>query len=270
MTKKYKVSDFSRLMGVSIKTLKHYEKFDILTPEKDEENNYRYYKFYHGERLLSTKNFTSLGFTVKDTCQYMSNKGIHEIIEGLTCREIELAKEMESMVLLQERLLALKQQCILFRDKPNTFMMETRKSFYLLNHIQGHDFIEEENIKRSVKHFMDCMPHTMKLYLFPQNYLSQDITKPILALGINAETAKRLNFDVSEPMQFFNEVKCFLYIYSDFRTKCDIEDIVKNAMDIMTKEGYVLDGDIIVEAVIDQYIDHERIFQLLIWMPVKE
>ena len=26
-------------MGVSIKTLKHYEKFDILTPEKDEDNN---------------------------------------------------------------------------------------------------------------------------------------------------------------------------------------------------------------------------------------
>ena len=200
----------------------------------------------------------------------MSNKGINEIIEGLSCKEIELAKEMESMRLMQERLVALKQQCIMFRDQPNTFMMESRKPFYLLNHVRGHDFIEDENIKRRVKKMIDCMPFTMKLYHFPINTSSQNIAKPTLALGINAETAERLNFDVSEPMQFFDEANCFLYIYSDFRTKYDIEHIVKNAMDIMTKEGYVLDGDIIVEAVIDQYINQERVFQLLIWMPVKE
>lgn len=270
MAKKYKVSEFSQLMGVSVKTLKHYERFNILVPEKDEDTNYRYYTFRHGERILRSKGFTSLGFTLKEASRFMNDNGNEEIIEALTRRETELAGEIELLQLKHKRIKELKRQCILFRDKPNTWMLATRKACYFIKHVHNAAFIEDEKMKCRVESLIDCEPHTMKLYYVPKDSIGKKSLEFYMGIGINAETGERLNLDVSEPMLYFREEKCFLYIYSAYKSEVPSEEIIAKILDIMRKEGYQPTGDIIVEGGIDQYPNARRIYQLLIWIPINE
>ncbi|SMP53412.1 MerR family transcriptional regulator [Anoxynatronum buryatiense] len=198
--KKYRVSEFSKWMGVSIKTLKHYEKFKILAPEKDEETNYRYYNFTHGERILRSKELTSLGISLNEVYQYMNNKGMDEIVSVLTRCEEELSREMDAIRLKQKRIHELKEQCTLFVEKPNTWMIATRKPCYFIKHVQDKAFVESEKAKKIVTDLMKCVPHTMKLAYLPQKEIERNALDPILGLGVNGDTAEHLKPDVSEPI----------------------------------------------------------------------
>ena len=125
--KKYKISEFSKLMGVSLKTLKHYEKFNILLPDVDEESNYRYYNFYHGGKMLRSRCFTNLGFTVNETSQLMSNMRNDKIIDALDNQEAISARELELSILRLERLKQIKQRYMLFNERANTWLIKNRK-----------------------------------------------------------------------------------------------------------------------------------------------
>jgi len=263
--KKYKISEFSKLMGVSLKTLKHYEKLKILIPEVDEENNYRYYNFYHGGRMLRSKCFTNLGFTVKETSHIINDKGIDEIIDCLQRQEAINAKELLLLRLRQERIEEIKQRYMLFRDKANTWMIADRKAYYFIKHVQNGAFIEDEKTWNRVDDLIKCQPHITEIFYYPH----KSMTENFIAMGIYAETAEKLKIDVSKPMLYLKEEKCFLYIYSDYNEEEEyILSLLNRILKIMENEGFELSGDIVVEGGFDQYPNGKRVFQKLIWIPI--
>lgn len=267
--KKYKISEFSKLMGVSLKTLKHYEKFKILVPEVDEESNYRYYNFFHGGKMLRSRCFTNLGFTVKKTSQIMSNMGNDKIIDELEMQEEISSKELELAILRQKRLREIKRRYVLFNEKANSWIIKNRKKCYFLKHVHNNSFIENNNWNR-IEELMKYQPHVLELSYFHTEDFNENNIKNSLGLGIYADTAERLGIDVSEPMVYIKEEKCFLYIYSDFYGENRPYTIVKKVLKIMKEEGFTLSGDILVESGLDQYPNSERVYQCLVWIPIKE
>ena len=64
---KLKIGEFSKMMQVTVKTLRHYEEMGILTPsEVDEWTGYRYYQIVQMQRLNSIRKLKSLGFTLEE------------------------------------------------------------------------------------------------------------------------------------------------------------------------------------------------------------
>ena len=49
---KYKIGDVARILGVSTDILRYYERKGVVTPEKDESNDYRYYESWHINFLM--------------------------------------------------------------------------------------------------------------------------------------------------------------------------------------------------------------------------
>lgn len=265
--KKYKIGDFSKYMGVSLKTLKHYEKFGIVVPEVDEESSYRYYTYYHGGRMLRSRSFTQLGFTVKDTADLMNNMENKDIIVELDKRVAENDRELELAYLRQERLREIRDRWILFKEKANTWIISDRKACYFLKHVYNECFLEDTNWS-SVQHLMMLQPHILELSFHYQEKDQRNGNYHDLGLGIYEDTAKRLGVDVRDTMSLLKEEKCFLYIYSDLYRTNGIDLIVKEALEVMSNAGYSLAGDILVEHGFDQHINGQRIYQCLIWMPI--
>lgn len=262
--KKYKISDFSKLTGMSLKTLKHYEKLKILVPEVDNDNNYRYYNYYHCGRMLRSKCFTNLGFTVKETSHLINNKGIDEIISDLEKQEADISKEIELIRLRQERIKEIKQRYELFREKPNTWLIDCKKACYLIRHVQDGAFVEDEKTWKRINDLINCQPHIIETFYYPKDNIQDNF----IAMGIDAKTAESLHIDTSSPMIYIKEEKCFVYVYSSKTESCNLE-LINKILKIMKNEGYKINGDIIVEGGFDQYPDGERIFQKLIWIPIE-
>lgn len=268
--RKYKISQFSKLMGVSLKSLKYYEKLKIVDPEIDQESNYRYYNFYDGGKMLRSKFFTNMGFSVKETSQIMNHKGNDEIIEALNWQENLNEKELQLLHLRQARIEEIKQKYLLFRDKANIGMIAYRKACYYITHVHEDAFIEDDKTVHRVQDLLNCQPHIIELSCYQKKDINEMPLERHLGLGIYADTAEILGLDVSEPMHFKKEEKCFLYIYSDIYKENFPKEIIKIALKHMEKEGYHFNGDIIVEGGLDQYPSGNRVVQRLVWIPIKE
>ena len=64
---KLKIGEFSRLMQVTVKTLRHYEQKELLLPDEvDEWTGYRYYSIDQMQRLNTIRDLQRLGFTLDE------------------------------------------------------------------------------------------------------------------------------------------------------------------------------------------------------------
>ena len=62
-----KIGEFSRLMQVTVKTLRHYEQKGLLIPEEvDQWTGYRYYGIVQMQKLNSIRQLQRLGFSLEE------------------------------------------------------------------------------------------------------------------------------------------------------------------------------------------------------------
>lgn len=80
----FKISEFSRLSKVSLKTLRYYDQIGLLKPRKvDHDTGYRYYS---AEQLLELNRiflYKELGFTLPQIIQLLSEDITPEFIQGM-------------------------------------------------------------------------------------------------------------------------------------------------------------------------------------------
>ena len=64
---KLKIGEFSKLMQVTVKTLRHYESIGLLMPsEVDEWSGYRYYRLEQMQRLNQIRMLKDVGFSLDE------------------------------------------------------------------------------------------------------------------------------------------------------------------------------------------------------------
>ena len=64
---KLKIGEFSRLMRVTVKTLRHYEQLGILLPDSvDDDSGYRYYSVDQMQRLNAIRDLKDIGFSLDE------------------------------------------------------------------------------------------------------------------------------------------------------------------------------------------------------------
>ena len=65
--KKLKIGEFSKMMQVTVKTLRHYEQKGLLMPDEvDEWTGYRYYSINQMQTLQSIRDLQRLGFSLDE------------------------------------------------------------------------------------------------------------------------------------------------------------------------------------------------------------
>ncbi|MGM9694637.1 MAG: MerR family transcriptional regulator [Alloprevotella sp.] len=90
---KLKIGEFSQLMQVTVKTLRHYEQKGLLLPEEvDEWTGYRYYSVGQMQRLNSIRNLQKLGFSLEEIRDLFDDVSQVPPVQKLTekIRETEL------------------------------------------------------------------------------------------------------------------------------------------------------------------------------------
>ena len=65
----YKVNELAKLSGVSARTLRYYDSISLLSPSRNEENEYRLYTSSDAERLRQILFYRELGFRLEDIAE---------------------------------------------------------------------------------------------------------------------------------------------------------------------------------------------------------
>jgi len=77
---RYKIGEFSKLTGVSIKALRYYDRIKLLIPEGKPESGYRIYNTNHIFRLEQIIAFKFLGLSLREIKNLLSDNNVEEIL----------------------------------------------------------------------------------------------------------------------------------------------------------------------------------------------
>lgn len=108
-SQKLKIGEFSRLMQVTIKTLRHYESKGLLKPyEVDEWTGYRYYTIGQMLRLNAIRDLQRLGFSLEDIGELLEDDFHDPGIDALDRKIVETDRQLKSLKERRTRLLSWK------------------------------------------------------------------------------------------------------------------------------------------------------------------
>ncbi len=98
---RYRISEISRLLGISPQSIRFYEKYGIVPCDVDKHNGYRTYDMSSIYTLLNSRQYQNCGFTVAETSELLQSGSV-----DLVRREYEeKSVEMEFHIGLQSRYL---------------------------------------------------------------------------------------------------------------------------------------------------------------------
>ena len=103
---KLKIGEFSRLMQVTVKTLRHYEQKELLLPDEvDEWTGYRYYSTAQMLKLNSIRQLQQLGFTLEEIRKLYDNESHTPSAEQLSRKIEDTEKQLKLLIERRNQLL---------------------------------------------------------------------------------------------------------------------------------------------------------------------
>ena len=98
---KFKIGEFSKMMQVTVKTLRHYEQKELLVPDEvDEWTGYRYYSIAQMQRINTIRGLQRQGFTLEEIKELLEDGAQMPSIDLLTQKIEETERQLQ---LLMER-----------------------------------------------------------------------------------------------------------------------------------------------------------------------
>lgn len=94
----YKIGQLSKTMGVSTHSIKHYEKFKLVYPCKDDATNYRYYELSQYARLIECKKFRNIGVPIKNISLLLNNSDNDNFSNILNKHILDLSDQINTLV----------------------------------------------------------------------------------------------------------------------------------------------------------------------------
>ena len=103
---KLKIGEFSRLMQVTVKTLRHYEQKQLLIPDEvDEWTGYRYYSIVQMQKLNSIRKLQQLGFTLDEIKGLYDDESHTPSLELLSEKIEDTEKQLQQLVARRNQLI---------------------------------------------------------------------------------------------------------------------------------------------------------------------
>lgn len=267
--KKYKIKSFAKHMGVTLDTVKHYQNCGILKPIVDPANNYRHYNITHGERLIVSRKFRNLGFSLEDTSAMISKKNGTEMKEMLEKRKAEIEQELKRLQNNYESICHLDELCELFNNNAETYDICERPAFYLYRHTYNFEFIENNASELLTKDLMEQLPNAVKMLIVPYDTLKSRTNKNFYhGIGIQKCYSSYMDQQYIQYMESIPSASCVRYIYSrpfshnKYEAMDDIYEQLKSTGISLTK------SDIIIENAIDYYKEGTRYENYIIYFPL--
>ena len=101
-----KIGEFSQLMQVTVKTLRHYEQKGVLLPDEvDEWTGYRYYSIDQMQKLQAIRDLQRLGFSLDEIKDLFEDNSHIPSIQQLTEKIKETEAQLNQLITRRNRLL---------------------------------------------------------------------------------------------------------------------------------------------------------------------
>ena len=270
MKDKFLIGELAKLFNISTDTLRHYDKIDLLKPEYDSENKYRYYSVRNFFKLSRVLFFKNLDISLNDIKKYMSNKNTTNLLNLLNRKEEEIDIKINKLINLKKKINNKLELLENIKEEMNVVKVkrlpERRGVFLDINNSKD-DFEIKESFKKNEQYLkLSSWLIEGQIYtsLSMENIMNKNFNKFryfIEIVSIEDSMHKQLKV-ISE-----NDYACIVFLgpYSD------IEKHYRFLVKWIDENGYEILGDSIEKNIVDyDFSDCEKEYVSEIQIPIKK
>ncbi|MBC6695891.1 MerR family transcriptional regulator [Terrisporobacter mayombei] len=272
MKDKYLIGEVCKLFNVTRDTLVHYDKIGLLSPKKDKNNGYRYYKIEDLNCLTDIIFYKSLNLSLNDIDRVIKDCSPEQILNLVKEKEIYIKKEMDKIKKIQKRLESMKvslEECIYDSNKVELIKDEKESYFFLeiTKENNFNDFIElVEKIQNIDQYIFDYINFS---FLIDDGVLFDDEAEDKIKWGITiTENIEKIKNNIeSKSIEFISEEK-YMYTVISLADN-DYDDWIKYVRNIVKQNNIQVSGPILGQMLITVYKDESPIDYFGLYIPVK-
>lgn len=257
------------MLGLTIDTVRQYERSGIVHPHKDQQNGYRYFSPHDVRRVGSCKLYRQMGFSLAEISNILDCSDVQLLPGCFTAKQQQLENEIKRIQVQQE---AVQQHLDLIQQVPLLLHQYQRchlPGLIRLPHSDEDYFSHEDHLTDLVKEWVELLPITWYTRRIPQlaAYRKQKFTYD-MGLVIPQHQAHHL----CQPYQdFVTAIAPATYIKTCIR-KPDQEDFsykhIQGAMRYLEKNNHTLQGDVLVYFICCEKIEGVYYNYHVIYLPI--
>ncbi len=194
---KYKIGEVARILGISTDLLRYYEKKGVVTPEKNSNNDYRYYDSWDINFLVDCLWFKNFGFSIEQIADMVKIPSTHELGELFLDKEDELRrtiKRCELLLLRSERYRRDLQKTVelLYRCR-----VEDSPEFVRFMNRKGQEYFSTPQTERLARQWLAAMPFNRRCFEISAQS-GEDACR--WGFSLDMDYVRELEFEISEPI----------------------------------------------------------------------
>ena len=212
---RYKIGDVSRILGISADLLRYYEKKGVVQPQKDKNNDYRYYDTWDINFLIDCLWFKRFGFGIPQVAYMVTDCYHGDLISLLDEKSDQMASEIRK----QEQLLARLRE---YRDtvervKAGLGVCDIQDSPELVCYLNrfNYSYNYTPEMQKLSRQWQEYMPFTQRYFEIPQEGLMGDGADFAWGFSLRTPYAEELDVQVKPPVKRLPSRRC---IHSAFRS----------------------------------------------------
>lgn len=271
--KKYKIGEASKVLGMTIDTLRFYESKGIISPQRDEESGYRYYDSWDMNWLLDSMWFRGYGFSISDITSMLKEDDLDKFIERCHKQEINLLHiiseyqyKLKYLAEYSHELKQIKKNLHEFRVTESPALLFQERICVSTDDEMGSN--SENRISKWTKH-MPQVNHTFIASL-EQNKDSIFMHKLSWGFSLPVEAALNQHLDEDPTAEYIPNLRCIHTVFSA-NEKGSFQDCFLNQVILPIKEqGYTIIKSPIGRLLVRVHNDGKLTRYFETWIPIED
>ncbi len=189
------VGMLSKFTGVSVHTIKYYEKLGLISSNRREQSNYRSYDVQSCTDIYECIKYRNMGFPLKDIQQLLKNGDNALLSFLLEKRSKELATEAEELLNTRELIENYRKELADLDRKLDNWYIEDCPDFYFRRQTRGLDYMDEASCESDGINLAEYAPRSSSLLELSPEYFKGDISAFSWGQGITVDSDNDLMQD---------------------------------------------------------------------------
>lgn len=268
---KYTIGEFASILGVTVDTLRLYEKHGIIQPSKNQENNYRYFTDLDARDLLMSRWYRSMEIPLQDTALLSSEASLDYIMEKINESQNNLEAEMKRIQLLLSKVKKINKELRDIKPSLNQCKVKQLPGIYRIKQTDQNALLKESHLRTISNVWMDMLPHSFFSFRIEKEEILHGESLLDFSWGLAIYENEIHNFDV-KIKDTIEYLPPRTYISSVVFSK-DNENITRETLkfilDYFEVNNLSIDGDIFGKILANEKINGESNFYTEVNFPFK-
>lgn len=261
----------AKWMGLSDEGIRLYERYQLIHPEKDEQNKYRAFDIMDVTMLLYGMVYRESGFSLKEAQQLANHCNLEEVAAAYRNRALERREELKREWLKLERIEEIGREIEQAQNELGVCRIEMRPALYRLEFMDRRGMEGGTGKQKSTNYWMkNLLPFAMLSTRYYQHTLTypRERIEAVTGFGIYAKYAQELGIEENEYVKYYPPV-CAVHAVLSANNEMLNPDYT-NMLRFIEENGLKVCGDPIGFGIANLHFGGIFERYVHIWIPVEE